>query len=451
MLSVICGVQFFGERGSRGAPAGSPMAKSQHADGNWPAFRGTGGAGVSDGHPLPDRWKEIWRSPVPGLGHSSPIVWGNRLFVATAVSDAAEVPLKLGLFGDRDAAEETEQQSWIVMCFDKYSGELLWEHTARKAVAKTQRHMKATQANTTLSTDGQNLVAFFGSEGLYCYSLDGEQLWSKDLGTINVSKYGVGWGYASSPALLADRIVLQCDAPDDPFLAAFDSADGTELWRTSRSGLCERSWATPYIHESAGRTQVVANGWPYVVGYDLHDGTELWRLKGGGDNPTPTPFCANGFIYVANGHGAIAPVWAILPEATGDISLRDGETANRYVVWSELRNGAYIMTPLVYRDCLYSGTNNGILKCYDARSGALHYQKRLGSGTTALSASPVAGDGKVYWTTEEGEVHVFEAGPEYRELAMNSLGEEAMATPAISEGMLFFRTRHSMIAVGVSD
>jgi outer membrane protein assembly factor BamB len=434
--------------GMRASFSAESISSPEASDSNWPAFRGAGAKGVADGFPLPENWRVLWQSPVPGLGHSSPTIWGNRVYVATAVSEGGEVPLKLGLFGDRDAAEENDRQSWIVMCFDKKSGELLWEKTARSAVARTQRHLKATQANTTLSTDGERLIAFFGSEGLYCYSLDGELLWSKDFGTINVSKYGVGWGYASSPALHGDRIVLQCDAPDDPYLVAVSMDDGKEIWRVPRAGICERSWATPYIHESEGRTQVIANGWPFVVSYDLASGEELWRLQGGGDNPVPTPFSAHGLIYIASGHGAVAPVWAIRPDASGEITVADGETSNDYVVWTEMRNGAYLMTPLVYRDCLYSGTNNGILKCYDALTGEPHYQKRLGNGTTALSASPVAGDGKIYWTTEEGDVHVVEAGPEYRELAVNHLGEQAMATPALSEGVLYFRTRRSLIAVG---
>jgi outer membrane protein assembly factor BamB len=303
--------------------------------------------------------------------------------------------------------------------------------------------MKATHANTTLATDGERLVAFFGSEGLHCLDLQGKLLWSKDLGTINVSKYGVGWGYASSPTLAGGRILLQCDAPDDPYLAAHRLSDGERIWRTPRKDVCERSWATPFVYRHANRTQVVANGWPYVVSYDVETGRELWRLKGGGDNPIPAPFAAHGMIYVANGHGAEAPVWALRPDASGDIS----EHGNKHVVWSQRRNGAYIQTPLVYRDWLYSGTNNGVLKCYDARTGKLHYQQRLGSGLTGFSASPVAGDGKVYCSSEEGEVYVIAAGPEYRELARHSFDDSIMATPAISEGALYFRTRQALVAV----
>jgi outer membrane protein assembly factor BamB len=417
---------------------------------NWPAFRGAGACGWADGYPLPERWQLKWQAAVPGLGHSSPIVWGERVYVATAISDAAEVPLKLGLFGDREAAVENEPQAWVVLCFDKRSGKLEWERTAYRGLARAQRHMKATQANTTLATDGDNLVAFFGSEGLYCYSLDGELRWSKDLGIVNVSKYGVGWGYASSPALHGDRILLQCDAPDNPYLVALDMADGRELWRVSRRGGCERSWSTPYIHQSEQRTQVIANGWPYVISYELATGRELWRLKGGGDNPVPTPFSAHGLIFIANGHGDASPVWAVRPEASGDISLSGSHRSNAAIAWSDPRMGAYLVTPVVYEGLLYGSSNNGILKCYDAQTGKLHYQQRLGSSTTAVAASPVAGDGKVYWTTEEGKVHVLAAGPEYRELAVNDLGEETLASPAISEGVLYFRTRRSLMAVGRS-
>lgn len=417
------------------------------AAGHWPSFRGPLATGVGDSAPLPTEWTVKWKVPLEGLGHSSPVVWGDRLFVATAVNSTGKAPIKLGLYGDRTAAEETAEQAWKILCFDKRTGKMLWEQTAHQAVPRTQRHLKATQANTTISTDGKVLVACFGSEGLHCYTLDGERRWKKDLGVINVSKYDVGWGYASSPTLHGDRIVLQCDAPADPYLAAFRLSDGTELWRTPRRGVCERCWSTPYVHADGARTQVVANGWPYVAGYDFQTGAELWRLKSGGDNPIPTPFSAHGLIYVGSGHGAAAPIWAIRPTATGDITPAGGESANQFLAWSDQKSGIYIQTPIVYRDQLYCGSNTGILKCYDARDGTVHYQERLGAATSAFSASPVAGDGKLYCSGEEGDVHVIAAGREYRKLAVNRLGEPLMATPAISEGQLYFRTLHSLVAV----
>ena len=177
-------------------------------------------------------------------------------------------------------------------------------------------------------------------------------------------------------------------------------------------------------------------------------GAELWRLKTGGDNPIPTPFSAHGLIYVANGHGAAAPVWAIRPGAKGDITPAAGETSSPFVAWSDQKSGIYIQTPLVYRDLLYCGSNAGILKCLDARDGKSHYQERVVPAAAGFSASPVAGDGKIYCTSEEGDVHVIAAGPEYRKLAVNRLEEPAMATPAISEGQLYFRTLNSLVAVG---
>ena len=426
-------------------------------EGDWPAFRGANGSGVQDGFTLPTRWNADpaagplsgirWKTRVPGLGHSSPIVWGDRVFVATAIRESGEAPLRLGLFGDSDGADDNTSQRWMILCLDAKTGRVLWERAANEGRPRAGRHVKATHANTTLATDGRSLVAFFGSEGVHVYGLDGTHRWSRDLGTINVSKYGIGWGFAASPALHGDRIFLQCDAPDDPFLVALSVADGRELWRTSRKDVCERSWATPFVHDDGKRTQVVANGWPYAVSYDAATGKEIWRLQSGGDNPIPTPFAAGGLIFVANGHGN-APVVAIRPTASGDISLAANTTSNAHVVWSNARNGAYIQTPLAYRGLLYSGTNAGVLKCYDAQAGTQHYEQRLTTEPAAFSASPVAGDGKVYCTGEEGQVIVVREGQTCEVLARNQMGESCMATPAISRGTLYLRTRSHLVAIG---
>ena len=192
---------------------------------------------------------------------------------------------------------------------------------------------------------------------------------------------------------------------------------------------------------------MVANGWPYAVSYDAATGKEIWRLQSGGDNPIPTPFAAGGLIFVANGHGN-APVFAVRPTASGDISLAANASSNAHVVWSNARNGAYIQTPLVYRGLLYSGTNAGVLKCYDAQAGTQHYEQRLTTEPAAFSASPVAGDGKVYCTGEEGQVIVVREGQTCEVLARNQMGESCMATPAISRGTLYLRTRSHLVAIG---
>lgn len=422
---------------------------------NWPSFRGPGGRGVADGFPVRTSWNADpaigkvdgirWRTHVPGLSHSSPIVFGDRIFLATAIAKAGEAPLKLGRGGQPTAAKDNGEQSWVVLCFDKLTGTELWRRTAHKGIPRASRHAKATHANTTVTTDGQRLVAFFGSEGLYCYDLDGELLWSRDLGVIDISKYGIGWGYSSSPAIFQDRIVLVCDDPDNPFLAVLRLSDGKELYRVSRKGVCERSWGTPLIHTSPEGTQVVVNGWPWIVSYNLESGDELWKIHGGGDNPVPTPFEANGWIYITSSHGGQSPIYVVHPQARGDISPSKKESTNKAMVWSTLRGGSYMSTPVVYRGYLYLGNSNGTVRCFNAITGEKIYEKRLAK--SAIISSLVAADGKIYCAAEDGKVYVLAAGPDFNVLAQNTMGEPCFATPAISQGVLYFRTTKSLMAI----
>lgn len=424
---------------------------------NWPAFRGAGGKGVADGYPLRAMWNAdtaatdakiegvLWRAKVPGLGHSSPVVWGDRIFLCTAVSESGESALTLGAGGQPTAADDSGTHHWVVLCYNKFTGEELWRKTAREGAPRATRHVKATQANTSLAVDGKRLVAFFGSEGLYCYDLDGKLLWSRDLGVINISKYGIGWGYASSPAIFENCIVLACDDPSNPFLAALQLSDGKEVWRVSRKDISERSWGTPLIHKGAGKTQVVVNGWPWVVSYDLQTGDAIWRIHGGGDNPIPTPFVANGLIYIASAHGALSPIYAVRPEASGDITPTKEVPSNDGIVWSVMRGGSYMSTPVVYRGLLYLGTSS-IVRCFDAATGEKHYEERL-PGRASIIASPVAADGKIYCASETGVVYVLAAGKEFNVLAQNPMGEPCLATPAISQGVVYFRTTGSLVAI----
>jgi outer membrane protein assembly factor BamB len=424
---------------------------------NWPGFRGPGAQGIADGYPTRADWNAdaaagklsgvLWRAEVPGLGHSSPIVWGDNIYVATAVRMAGKAPLRIGYYGDVKAAQDNEEQKWMILCFDKKSGKRRWEQVVRTSKPATERHEKSTHANTTLVTDGRRLVAFFGSEGLYCFDLKGKLLWSKDLGVINNSWRGIGWGYSSSPALYRDRIALLCDDPNNPFLAAFSLSDGKELWRTPRKGDCEGSWGTPLIHGDGSRTQVVTNGWPFIVSYDLETGKELWRLRGGGDIPIPTPFVADGLIVISNAHGGKAPLFAVRPSAEGDISLKEGSASNDSVVWSVPNGGSYISTPVVYRGHVYLANYNGALRCFDFKTGQKMYEERLGPGVSC-SSSLVAADGKIYCPVEQGTVYVIKAGPKLEKLAKNELGAPCLATPAISQGLIYFRTSESLIAVG---
>jgi len=426
---------------------------------NWPSFRGPQASGVAIAAP-PVAWnadpaagplKNIrWKTPIPGLSHSSPIVWGDRLFVATAVRSDGEAPLKVGLYGSGDSADDDTEQRWIVYGLDKKTGKVLWEKTARQGAPRARRHPKATHANTTLACDGKRVIAFFGSEGLYAYDLQGELLWKKDLGVLDSGpeKTSLQWGHASSPLLFDDRLILQCDQKKKSFLAVFSLEDGKELWRADRDGVANQCWSTPTVVQAGGRTQIVCNGWPFIASYDLAGGKELWRLKSGGDIPTPTPIFAQGLIFVTNAHGGLAPLYAIRPEASGDITPPEGRSASDGVAWSEPRNGAYMQTPLVYDDLLYSCSDRGVLKVYDAKTGALRYTQRLGSGQTGFTSSPVAAGGKIYFASEEGEVYVLKTGPRYELLAANRLGEIAMASAAVSENVLYYRTRGHVVAVG---
>lgn len=440
-----------------GQAALSLRSASRPASGSdWPCFRGQAGRGVADGYPVRTQWNAddtsgemsgvLWAVKVPGLGHSSPVVVGDRVFLATAIAADGQAPLHVGKGGQPDAADDHGEQSWVVLCFDRRSGEELWRRTAHQGPPQATRHAKATHANTTVAVAANNVVAFFGSEGIHCYDLDGKRKWSRDLGVINISKYGIGWGYASSPAIHRDRIVIVCDDPANPFIAALQLSNGEEVWRTSRKEICERSWGTPFIYETSSRSQAVINGWPWIVSYDLNSGGELWRIRGGGDNPVPTPFEANGLIYVTNAHGAQSPIFVVRPDATGDITPPEDSGSNDSILWSTLRGGSYMSTPVVYGDYLYLGNTNGIVRCFHAQTGEQIYEKRLGSGA-AITASLVAANGNIYCASENGAVYVLEAGPEFNLLSRNEMGQPCLATPAISRGVLFIRTVDRLVAV----
>jgi outer membrane protein assembly factor BamB len=422
---------------------------------DWPSFRGPQAAGVAEGFATPLRWNVEkgeglrWKTAVPGLGHSSPVVWGDLVCVTTSVSGAPDAGLKVGLYGDIAPVEDATTHSWKVQCLDKRTGVARWERTAQTGVPRVKRHPKATHANSSLATDGRTLVALFGSEGLHAFDLAGRPLWRKDLGLLDSGFFRVPeaqWEFGSSPVVHDGRVIVQADVQKGSFLAAFDAATGRELWRTPRADV--PTWSTPTVVTGGGVAQVVVNGWKHVGGYDLQTGKELWRMTGGGDIPVPTPVFGHGLLFVTNAHGGSAPVIAVRPTATGDVSLKEGETSNAHVAWSVPRDGAYMQTPLVYRDHLYVCKDNGVLSVFEPATGRRVYQERLGDGTTGFTASAVAADGKVYYTSEEGEVFVLKAGPAFEVLARNPLGEVALATPAISEGTLLFRTRGHVLAIG---
>ena len=433
-------------------------AVAQKTD-DWPQFRGPGSMGVSDGFPLAATWNAddedeienhqiLWRQSIPGLSHSSPVIVDDQLFVCSAVALEGDAPLKLGRSGASDAAEDFGVQEWKVYCFDKVTGDPRWEHTCRVGQPKVTRHAKATHANTTLAVEEDRIYAFFGSEGLYCLNLQGDLIWKRDLGVINISKYGIGWGYASSPAVSDGKVVLICDDPNRPFLVCLDALTGEEIWRVSREGETERNWSTPFILSSDTKetAQVVINGWPSVISYNLQDGSERWRIRGGGDNPVPTPFAIGEWIFLTSAHGDEAPIHVVNANVSGDLTDQRDTAPNDSFLWSVSRGGAYMSTPVVYDNLLYLGNSNGVLRCFDAWTGEKKYEERLGSGASIIG-SLVAGDGKIYCPSENGTVYVVRAGETYQLEAANALGAPCFSTPAISGRVLYFRTTEEIVAI----
>jgi len=420
---------------------------------DWPSFRGIRADGIAEGFrtattfDVSKKQGVRWQTPVPGLGTSSPIVWGSRVCLTTAISGKVDSNLKIGLYGDIASVEDNTSHTWKLMCLDKKTGRVTLDRTIQTGIPKVKRHTKSTHANSTLATDGTHLVVMLGSEGLHTFDMDGKLLWKKDFGLLDSGFFRVPeaqWEFGSSPIIHDGAVVLQVDVQQNSFLAAFDVTSGKELWRTPRQDV--PTWGSPTIHRVGTQTQIIVNGWHHIGAYDFKTGREIWKLKGGGDIPVPTPVVGFGLVYITNAHGPMSPIYAIREGAEGDISLAGEASSNTHIAWSVPRGGAYMATPILYKDVLYIVGWNGVMLAFDAKSGERVYQQRVGAGT--FTASPVAADGKIYIISEEGDVFVVKAGRTYELLATNSLGDTGLASPAISEGVIFFRTGKSLIAIG---
>jgi outer membrane protein assembly factor BamB len=423
-------------------------------DRQWTAYRGRFSSGVLDNADLPATFnlKEMvnirWKTTIPGLGLSSPVIWGNKLFITTAVSQGDKEGFKPGIYGDITPVNDLSIHEWKVLCLDKNTGKLLWETTSYKGIPAMKRHPKSTHANTSIATDGNYVVAFFGSEGLYCYDMDGKLQWDKSFGLLKSVFFAVKsaeWEFASSPVIYDGVLIIQCDVLEDSFVAAFDIKTGRQLWKTQRDEY--PGWCTPNIYTDAGKTYVALNGFKNRGGYDFKTGKEVWRMSGGGDIQIPTPIIGNGLIYFNSAHGRYSPIIAVKTNAVGDISLKDNTTENQYVKWSQPRGGSYMQTLLLYRDHLYNVNWNGSVVCLDPLSGKEIFSGKLGK-TKSFIASPVASDGKVYIVDEEGTVYILKDGNSFQLIEEIPLDDVCMTAPAITDGMIIFRTQHYLIAAG---
>jgi outer membrane protein assembly factor BamB len=423
------------------------------ADGNWPQFRGPSGSGLGDGSNPPVQWDAAkgtniaWTSEIPGLSVSSPVVWGGRIFVTTAISSDPNQKWRTGLYGDTDSAPDRSSHQWKVLALDKKTGRVLWEQSAHQGIPKTKRHPKSSQASPSPVTDGKVVVAYFGSEGLYAYSVEGKLLWKKDLGLQNAGWFfdpDSEWGAASSPVIYKNSVIVQCDRQKDSFIAAFDLKDGKELWRTVRAEI--PAWGTPTIATAEGRAEMVTNGTKAIRGYDPDTGKELWTLGPNSEITCTTPVFGNGLIFVTAGYPPVQPIYAIKMGSKGDLSLKDGKDSSEAIAWSKKTGGSYLPSPILYGDYLYLVNNNGVLTAYEAKTGNRAYQQRVGPGGT-FTASPIAAAGKLYVATEEGDVYVVKAGPQFELLAKNSVGEPVLATPALSGDLLIVRGAKHLFAI----
>ena len=416
----------------------------------WPRFRGADD-GIAPDHPdLPETWSETenvrWRADIPGLGWSSPIVWGDHVIVTTSISAGEEPQPVKGLYdpgdehGKQDAASE---HRWLVLDIDLATGAVRWEQELRTALPPIKRHLKSSFASETPVTDGERVYVYFGSVGLVAALelQDGDVVWTRDVGAFNG---GQEFGTAASPVLHDGRLYVVNDNTTESFLTAFDAETGAQAWRVVRDET--ENWSTPFVWENRLRTELVTTGRGRVRSYDL-DGNVLWELQGMTVNVAPTPFARNGLAYLSSGYpgSAVRPVYAVRPGGSGDISLDpDNPTDHPYIAWFQPMLGTYVTSALVYQGIYYTLLDRGMLLAHDAATGMEIYGRtrlRPGSGFTA---SPWAYNDRVFVLSEDGDTYVVRAGREFEIIAVNPLNEMTLATPAIAGGNLIIRTQRSL-------
>ncbi|HVF89932.1 MAG TPA: PQQ-binding-like beta-propeller repeat protein [Blastocatellia bacterium] len=424
-----------------------PSASAAGGGSNWPQWRGPESKGISTDKGLPSEWsptKNIrWKTPIGGRGHSSPIVWGNRIFLTSSIEGAAlaQATAPKHMLGD----EEMKHPDWTgsdhsytfkVICVDSETGKVLWEKVPYEGPVYDHRHRKNTYASPTPVTDGKYVYAFFGSEGLYCYDYSGKLVWKASLGGIPQ----LGMGPGSSPVIYENLVIVTCDHDlgKGSFIAALDRMTGKEVWRKPRE--TRATWATPVLIKTPQRTELVVSGAETTISYDPRDGKEFWRVKGVESHAIPSPLVGHGMVFLSAGSQAKRAM-AVKLGGNGDL------TNTPFIVWEYAKGTAYVPSPILYEDFLYLMTDRGILTCLDAKTGQVKYEGGRVPVPATFTASPVAFDGMIFLTSEDGETFVLKSGPKLEVLRTNSVGEPVYASPAIANGNIYIRGEKNLYCI----
>ncbi|MBG85985.1 MAG: hypothetical protein CMO80_03670 [Verrucomicrobiales bacterium] len=422
---------------------------------NWPSFRGVDGHGIGTGSP-PTTWNIksgeniSWKVEIEGLSISSPIIWGDQVFMTTAVGTDPNPEFKHDPTWGYRILREKDEQEWKLICLDKNSGKRLWEKVSFRGKPRQGRHSESTYANPTPVTDGTNVVAMFGSQGIYCYTLEGKLKWKKDLGALigaPSNNQKLDWGYSSSPIIHRGEVILQCDNPRNGYVLVLNVENGKDRLRFARRGTA--TWATPSVATHDGRDLILCNGYKNAGAYDLKTGRVIWTFEGRGDIPVPRPLVSDGLVFITAAHGGRS-LHAVDLGAEGDITPTPGDSKlPKGMRWWSGRQGSYIPTPLIHEGILYVCNERGLVSAFEAKTGKSIYQSRIVPGRGAMAySSPVLAGGHIYVPNNEGKVHVLAAGRKFRHVGTIDMKEQIMASPAVSEEKLYLRTRRFLYCIG---
>lgn len=431
-------------------PAALVVVPAAAPEDNWPQWRGPNGLGISPAANYPEEWapdKNVaWKAEVPGRGHSSPVVWGDRVFLTTSIEGQPAPPdHKPPIHPDfnhrpgylhPDSVGSNYLYSLKVLAFDAKSGRKIWEDTPYDGTMYDDRHRKNTYASPTMATDGKLVYAFFESAGVYAYDFGGKVAWKKSLGGI--AKAGLGPG--TSPVIFEDLLILLCDQEmgQGSFIVALNKSNGAEVWRADRSS--RRSWATPLIVRTPDRVELVTSAAERVIAYEPRTGKELWRANGVQSHPIPSAVATDGLVFLTAGSQAKRAL-AIKVGGTGDL------TDSPYIAWRYDKGTAYVPSPIVYGNYLYLMSDRGLITCLDAKTGEVIYEGGRPPVPATFTASLVAYGDRLLMTSEDGDTFVVKAGPKHEILRTNPIDEPVFASLALADGTIYIRGEKHLFAV----